>query len=978
MKSKIIKFIKQKGILFGLLSFLIPVVIMALAYYKVDVLPIEGHRSILASDAYSQYSMFFGGFNNLIRNGESLLFNWYASLGLNNVAFMSYYLNSLFTPLALLFENIHMDYFMYYLTLLKFGCLGLGFWVYASQTFKINRWQHLILAISYALMSFAVAYSEITMWFDGLMYLPLVILGVNRLMDQKKPVVLFVFYFLLFISNFYIAFMIGVFSFLYFLARFATGPSIYKRSVLLYLGTSFAAGGASMPIIIPTVLDITSNGESLTEITRLFTKTAAPLSIFIKNMVGVYDSTKYDTVPFIYAGTLALVFCIFFFLTKKITKRMKLAYGSVLGFIFISFNIEALDLLWQGLHAPNMFLFRYSFTFSFMVLMLAGYGWEKYSKEDFSKIMRVIVTLFAIFLGVKIYTNFNEDNYKYFYISSLLWSTGSLFSLLGLFWLKQKEKLPKISSLLMVGVVVVELWANTTGLVVGILHDWTYPNYIGVTNVYNDIETLVDYTKEETPDSFYRMENLTPITMNDSFLFGYSGVSMFSSIRNRHSSQYLDQLGFRSKGTNLNVLYANNTLLMDSLLGIKYNLSKEEDSLKFGYRAIQTSGDYTLYENEYVLPLGILTDDWIYQEGAVDNQTKLINHLAGQDENESMFAFTEAEVIDSKNIDFDSQIVEGNNVEIVTYARTNPEEPMEITYEVEVPAKQQAYLTIYQAQTDGVTGAPIMKAEVNGTTHSWMFGRVGQYISLGYHEEAQTVQVKLTFTYTKAGDEEKSVIILKPDAALMDTEKFVSTLEKIQEKGVDIEVNGRHASASVDLKEDQVLMTTIPYDKGWRAYVDGEEVEIPTFKDAFLTIPLAAGKYTVELVYFPYGMRLGLWIAGGSVLLFLAIIFWLRKKHREEPQWMSNVSAEPAGECTQKLNRLDEQSTSGEIQEAPKESTVAETSEPNERLDGAEGKTKQKQESLVTTFSFSQKEEDPFSFDFDTTRIKKSEDPPKD
>lgn len=961
MKSKVTTFIKQKGLLYAGLSFLIPVVIMVLAYYRVDVLPAAGHRSILASDAYSQYSMFFGGFNNLVRNGESLLFNWYASLGLNNIAFMSYYLNSLFTPLALLFENIHMDYFVYYLTLLKFGCLGLGFWVYASQTFKISRWQQLILAISYALMSFSVAYSEITMWFDGLMYLPLVILGVNRLMDLKKPTVLFVFYFLLFISNFYIAFMIGVFSFLYFWARLFTLPNVYKRSILLYLGTAFTAGGASMPIIIPTILDITSNGESLTEITRLFTKTAAPLSIFIKNMVGVYDSTKYDTIPFIYAGTLALVLCIFFFLTKKITKRMKVVYGSLLGFIFISFYIEALDLLWQGLHAPNMFLFRYSFTFSFVVLMLAGYGWEKYTNEEFSKITKIVVTLFILFLGVKLYTNINEENYQYFYTSSLLWSAAALFGLLGLFWLQQQQKLPRLGSMLMIGLVVVELGVNASGLVVGILHDWTYPNYVGVTSVYDDIEALVDYTKAEARDSFYRMENLTPITMNDSFLFGYSGVSMFSSIRNRHSSQYLDKLGFRSKGTNLNILYANNTLLMDSLLGVKYNLSKQDDSLKFGYHAVQTSGDYTLYENEYVLPLGILTDDWIYQEGAVENQTKLINHLAGQDENESMFTFTDAEVIDSQNVDFDTEIIEGNNAEVVTYTREDIAEPMEITYKVEVPAKQQAYLTIYQAAADSVTGAPNMKAEVNGTTHSWMFGRVGQYLSLGYYEEAQTVEVKLTFRYSKPEDDEKSVIILKPDAALMDTEKFVSTVEKIQEKGVDIAANGRKASASVDLEEDQVLMTTIPYDKGWKAYVDGKEVEIPTFKDAFLTIPLTAGKYTVELVYFPYGMKLGLWLAGGSVLAFLAILFWLRKKRQEEPLLMMTVTDELDNSRYQEAQS--DQETPEEKQRLEEEYNVEETESVDDPTASETSSQSEQRKSLITEFHFTEGNDKPVSFD---------------
>lgn len=513
----------------------------------------------------------------------------------------------------------------------------------------------------------------------------------------------------------------------------------------------------------------------------------------------------------------------------------------------------------------------------------------------------------------------------------------------------------------MVGIVVVELWANTTGLVVGILNDWTYPNYLGVTNVYDDIETLVDYTKKENPDNFYRMENLTPITMNDSFLFGYSGVSMFSSIRNRHSSQYLDKLGFRSKGTNLNILYANNTLLMDSLLGVKYNLSKQEDSLKFGYQEVKTSGKYTLFKNNYVLPLGILTDDWIYQDGAVENQTKLINHLAGQDENDSMFTFTDAEVVASENTVFDSKRLETNNLEVVTYTRKDEEEPMEITYEVAVPAKQQAYLTLYQAESDGVIGAPNMKAEVNGTTHSWMFGRVGQYISLGYYEEAQTVQVKVTFTYSKESDKEKSMILLKPDVALMDTDQFVSTVEKIQKKGVEIDVKGRKAFTSVALKEDQILMTTIPYDKGWKAYVDGKEVAIPTFKDAFLTIPLTAGKYTVELVYFPYGMRLGLWIAGGSILLFGAIVFWLKKKRQDEPQLIMDIAEEHKAS-----NPGDKQHGSGEKQERAIERLIDQNDVSKEE---ASEKTEQ-QKSLLTEFTFSRGEDESISFKLSTSKIK--------
>lgn len=959
MKIKIVEFIKKKGI-YGLLSFLIPIIVMGIAYYQIDVIPAAGHNSILASDAYSQYAMFFGSFNNMIRNNQSLFFNWYASLGLNNIAFMSYYLNGIFTPLSLFFENIHMDYFIYYLTLLKFGCLGLGFWVYASETFQISRWKHLVLAISYALMSFSVAYSEITMWFDGLMYLPLVILGVNKLMDEQKPTLLFVSYLMVFISNFYIAFMIGVFSFLYFCARVMTCPKVYKKRILLYLATSLTAGGASMPIIIPTVLDIMSNGESLTEISRVLTKTAAPLSIFIKNMVGVYDSTKYDTVPFIYAGTLILLFCLFFFITKKIDLRTKLAYGSVLGFLFLSFYFEILNLFWHGFHAPNMFLFRFSFSFSFMVLMLAGYGWEKYSRDDFSKMMNIVLAIFGVFMVIKIYTNFQAEKYSYFYTRSFLWSAGALLSYLGLFWLNEKHKINRLCKYLTVGIVMLELWANTAGILRGISNEWSYPEFSGVTDVYENIEELVDYTKSENSDHFYRMENLTAITGNDSFLFGYSGVSMFSSIRNRHSSQYLDKLGYRSRGTNLNISYNNNTLLMDSLLGIKYNLTKEDDALKFGYSPVQKSGEYTLYQNDYVLPLGILTDDRIYQEDAVDNQTKLINHLAGQDENDSMFTFTEAKVVDKQNILIDYQVMGENNIEIAKYNREDKEQSMKVTYEVEVPANKQAYLSIYPVGSAAELGSQKMTAEVNGTVYSSQLARVGQYVSLGCYEQAQKIQVTLTFIHTREADLDKVLTLIKPDVALMDTNQFVSTIEKIKDQGVDIKVEGRKASATVDLSEDRVLMTTIPYDKGWKAYVDGKQVEIPTFKDAFLTIPLKEGKHALQLVYFPYGMALGCWIAGGSILLFIGGSFMLRRKRKQNNNpssaLLSTVGKTPPV-ITERVAENQKKAVSTE------EETTTKEQEPKENS----------RSSLLSTFQFSEAEENAFDFRLDT-RIKEKKD----
>ena len=51
-----------------------------------------------------------------------------------------------------------------------------------------------------------------------------------------------------------------------------------------------------------------------------------------------------------------------------------------------------------------MFLFRYSFLFSFLVILLAGYGWEKFEKDDLgvlSGLILILLAIFALAMGTK-------------------------------------------------------------------------------------------------------------------------------------------------------------------------------------------------------------------------------------------------------------------------------------------------------------------------------------------------------------------------------------------------------------------------------------------------------------------------------------------------------------------------------------------------------------------------------------------------
>ncbi|WP_225550184.1 YfhO family protein [Enterococcus sp. S22(2020)] len=845
------------------LSVLVPILVMVIAYYIAGIYP-GSNVSILASDAFAQYSNFHASFKQVLEGKQSIFYSWSGSLGLNYWALAAYYLNGIFTPLVIFFDNVNMPDTLYYLTLIKFGASGLSFWIFAHNTYKLNRWIITALSISYSLMSYALAYSEVIMWLDTFVYLPLIILGIHRLMDKNKPVLLFISYLLLFLSNFYMAFMVGVFSFLYFFARTFTNWHIHKKSIFTYFITSILAGGASMVVILPTVLDLSANGESLTQIQSFLTKDTGAWDFVAKNLVGIYDTSKYNSMPFIYIGLIPLLLCLYYFVSKKFALKNKLIYGSLFLILIASVYISALNLFWHGMHSPNMFLFRFSFLISFLVILLAGYSLEALTKEDSNTVINIILSVGAIFLIFILLSN--KKRYGVVTTESLV-GTLLLLAVYLLIWLiyVNKAKFRQAALVLLFVVMVGEAAFNAQQMIAGISRDWGYTYRKFYQEPFKDVEKLV--SQVEKNESFYRLENIEPTSANDSFRYGYHGVSMFSSIRNRHSSQYLNTLGYRSLGTNLQIQYMNNTLLADTLVGMKYNLSKNEKFNKFGYEEIGKSGKYTLYENKYALPLGIMTDDAIFDEGAVRNQTELFNHLS--DNEGEIFSFGDAPIVDSKDV----AITESG--ETIVLGEQEISHPRNIKLLVTVPEKTQGYVSI--VPTDfSKSGDAYVKATINGNTTSAKISDYGQYYDIGYHDETTAVEIELSFD-----GEAKNIEIFRPNAVFLDTEKFRKDVEKMQKNGVDFITDGRKAKAEVQAEKDEVLLTTIPYDKGWSVYIDGQKENIESFKDAFLAVSIPKGQHTVEFIYLPQGFKIGISLFAGCIISFALYVYWLRRKGKK-------------------------------------------------------------------------------------------------
>lgn len=97
----------------------------------------------------------------------------------------------------------------------------------------------------------------------------------------------------------------------------------------------------------------------------------------------------------------------------------------------------------------------------------------------------------------------------------------------------------------------------------------------------------------------------------------------------------------------------------------------------------------------------------------------------------------------------------------------------------------------------------------------------------------------------------------------------------------DFIASNNHLEGRIEVSQKQLLLITIPYDRGWRITVDGQKVEPILANGGFMAIPLEEGNHTIEMNFTPYGWNFGLLVSicCGS---FLAGIFLyeFKKKRR--------------------------------------------------------------------------------------------------
>ena len=826
-----------------LISFIIPLVIMFGVYLSQGIYW-NSDTSPLLGDGFHQYVIFDLNLRNILHGSDSLFYTFTSGLGLNFYALSSYYLGSFLSPLVYFFDVSSMPDAVYLSTLLKFGLIGLSTFFSLSKLFKnIPTPLRLALSTSYALMSFTVSQLEIKTWLDVFILIPLILNGLHLLITEKKRILYFTSLSILFIQNYYFGYMTALFLVVWYFCQLSWDFKSRKYSFLDFFLTSLLAGLTSFIMTLPTLFDLRTHGEKLTAITKIKTDASWYLDLFAKQFIGAFDTTKYGSIPMIFVGLLPFILTIVFFTLKSIKFHVKLCYATLLIIIIASFYLEALDLFWQGMHAPNMFLHRYAWIFSTLLIYISA---EVFNRVKDIKLWNVLFSITLLLSGY-LATIYFKNHYSFLTKLNILLTLEFLVVyLLLLLALIKKLISPKIFSILILIFTISEISFNTSSQLNGITKEWGFASRSTYDKDIPSMEAILEYTKQQ-PDTFTRTEKLQTQTGNDSMKFNYNGISQFSSVRNRSASTTLDKLGFKSSGTNLNLRYANNTIIADSLFGISYNISETYPD-KYGFHPSYQKDNLTLYKNQFALPITFATQslykDVTFNDHTLDNQTQFLNQIAGL--NEEYFY-----PIDHHTDSGDSVVnLNGTDTEDAT-----------ISYSIEVPDNSQVYLSMTKLNfsNDKKKQVDII---VNGEKKSFTTDNAFTFFNLGYTDHKQTFDIQVKFPGNA------QVSFESPTFYRLDTKKYTEAIAKIKENPVEVSSYKNKVIVNYKVKNETSIFFTIPYDQGWSAYQNGKKLQIQQAQTGFMKIDVPEGEGNITLSFIPKGF-----IAGASCSLIAIIVF---------------------------------------------------------------------------------------------------------
>lgn len=880
---------------FVLLSFFTAIGIMVLVMFCYKMVPF-GDITILRMDLYHQYGPLFAELFDRLTGDGSLIYSWESGGGSSFLGNFFNYLSSPLSLLIILFGHKNITDAIAFLIILKAALSAASFTYYlkASDEFKKHNAITAGFGLLYAFSGYFVAYYWNVMWIDGMVLLPFIVLGIERIINGKSPKVYVISLALLIFSNYYIAYMACIFSVLYaltyYFGKYDFSEKLYETEVsqnkLLNFKNNFlaaklprAAGkfilysvlscGAAGIALLPTIYILgqcsATSGTFPSELSTYF-NTFDFLANHFAGLEPTIRSSGDDVLPNIFCGVGTVMLSFLYLYIKSISLREKLSRAALLVFLYLSFNLNYLNYIWHGFHFPNDLPYRFSFAYSFILLCVGFKALVKIREITGRDLLNVGIgmSLFIVLLDEIGSKNVKNETIIISLVFVAIYTI--VLSLLN----NKKFRASAVASLLFCCIFAEVAIADTNNFDI----DQPKSSYASDYKQFTALKKKLDSVEK---GSFYRMELTDLRTRMDPSWYNYNGVSVFSSMAYERSANLQYNLGMFGNYIN-SYTYNLQTPVYNAMFGLKYIVNNSIDVVPNPdyYTARYKSGSFTAFDNNYYLPLAYCVNRdilrWKTDLGnPFDVQADFFEKATGVKD-----VFTKVPItgISYSNIlDFGEEYDSGS----YSFNKEYGAEPASFTLTLTPTETQNLYIYVKSSEVDQIT-----MRNLDGSLYKTQNVEEEYIFDLGKIDANTEIYVDIPVSDDESGYVDVYAVGLN-DAAFKKGYDLLNDNEKLSiTKFTDTKVEGK-----VTATEPCVLYTSINYDDSWTVYIDGNRAapdKVVRLGGALLGIKLDAGEHDISLKYTPRGLFGGAIISIVSIsILIVLLVIIPKRKAKEKP-----------------------------------------------------------------------------------------------
>ena len=863
--------------------FFLPAALMWLIYIAMKVYPF-GEESVLVLDLNGQYVYYFEWLRRLLHGEGSFLYTFERALGGEFLGIFAYYLASPFSFIVALFPKNMITEALLVMFLLKTGLCGLNFGIYLHKTRGRNPVAVVIFSTMYALCAYGVVQQHNTMWIDNMLFLPLILLGIEEMIKFGKFKMYVVCLSLAVFSNYYIGYMMCIFVALYFFyyyfshtpeernpdgVRFHFARAFFRIAIYSLVVICICSA-----IILPAYYSLTFGKTTFSDPSFGLSQKFDFLDLLSKMYFGSYDTVRPEGLPFIYTGMLAFILLPLYFIAPHIRLREKVATGFMVLFMVLSFNASTLDLIWHGFQRPNWLNYRQSFLLCFLFLLMAYKAFEalKHIGYRYAILSAGVISALLIIMQKIGYDNLPD--------LTAVWPS-LLFCVLYLFLLRaftmDNRNIRETAALVMAIVVSLEMFCSGLATTAALDKDVIYSSRTSYRSFIDRVQPITDQVKD-MDDSFYRMEKTVHRKTNDNLSLGIRGLSNSTSTLNAKVITLLHKLGLASKSHWSK--YVGSTPVLDSLMNIKYVIADDESAVPSLYNKVLRDEENTLtaYNNPYALSLAFgvspAAADFLLEDESYDTPFERMNHLitAMLGEEDTVKVFRKVKVLDTEYSNCATSMVVGHR----KFTPKDSSYSAMIIYTLDIDSSDEIYCYFPSEYPREI------KLKVNKDDVGKHMGKETHGIkSLGTFEEEDEITVTAVL-------QEKDLYIATSGAIFyyFDEEVYADAMERLSTSCYEITSSTEDTftgTLHVD-KGQELIYTSIPYDAGWVVKIDGAVVETEEIVGALLGFRTVPGDHTLELEYRPSCVKYGTYIslAGLSAFALLCLGEWISRRHKKK------------------------------------------------------------------------------------------------